>query len=168
MRPSSRPLIGRTLPPSHVPVCPKFVCLACLKRTYQPSASRPFNSTALRYKHDLTRRDQEDEEGEKASLPFRERMRRKIWGTDQPPGQKDPYARKGTPGAAPNVPKKKPRKEPDSSLAAADDYVPAVTWDGLEQVGGASGWWEEAWDKEHPFKGCALLLIYEDGLADDA
>ena len=36
------------------------------------------------------------------------------------------------------------------------DYVPATTWDGLDQIGGAAGWWEAAWDEEHQFQGYAL------------
>ena len=33
------------------------------------------------------------------------------------------------------------------------DYVPATTWEGLDQIGGSTGWWEEAWDAENRFTG---------------
>ena len=32
------------------------------------------------------------------------------------------------------------------------EYVPAVTWEGLERVG-YEGWQKEAWVREHKFKG---------------
>ena len=37
--------------------------------------------------------------------------------------------------------------------AASVDYVPATTWEGLDQIGGSTGWWEEAWDAENRFTG---------------
>ena len=87
-------------------------------------------------------------------LPFSEKLRRKIWGTDTPPGQADPYTKqpKDVKGASAS----EERGTHENSTLVADpqlDYVPASTWDGLEQIGGATGWWEDAWDKEHQFTG---------------
>ena len=95
---------------------------------------------------------------------FTERLRRKMW-KGEPPGLKDPY----------NV------SEPDPTRAAqeaklraeekgivddttednleAGSYVPADTWDGLEQIGGAAGWWEEAWDQVNQFEGLCCVLL---------
>lgn len=40
-----------------------------------------------------------------------------------------------------------------SSPYNLEKYSEAVTWDGLDQIGGAEGWWEKAWDQENQFKG---------------
>ncbi|MCJ1239169.1 hypothetical protein MMC14_007162 [Varicellaria rhodocarpa] len=87
-------------------------------------------------------------------LPFSEKLRRKIWGTDTPPGQADPYTKqpkdvKGALASDERVTLENHTLAADSQL----DYVPASTWDGLEQIGGATGWWEDAWDKQHQFTG---------------
>ena len=47
---------------------------------------------------------------------------------------------------------------PDQA-AKEESYKPATSLDDLEPIGGPSGWWEEAWDKEHQFKGYVLRLI---------
>lgn len=92
------------------------------------------------------------------------KIRRKLWGTDNPPGQENPYG-----GLSKSELKKsKVKKDPVAvaekaagagvlpSDTAASNYVPATTWDGLDQVGGATGWWEDAWDEKHPFRGYGL------------
>ncbi|MCJ1306316.1 hypothetical protein MMC08_009136, partial [Hypocenomyce scalaris] len=84
-----------------------------------------------------------------------------MWGTENPPGAEDPYG-----GPSKLEQRRDNRKKdlvavaegaPDAETVLPDDgasnYVPATTWDGLEHIGGASGWWEEAWDQEHPFYG---------------
>ncbi|MCJ1386501.1 hypothetical protein MMC17_009627 [Xylographa soralifera] len=94
-------------------------------------------------------------------MPYTEKIRRKIWGTQDPPGQADPY---GDASILDQTKKQTPKPEPElmdqvstakdkplSSSAAYADYVPANTWDGLDHIGGATGWWEEAWDEEHQF-----------------
>ena len=47
----------------------------------------------------------------------------------------------------------------ETVAAAGGSYVPAATWDGLERIGGAEGWWEEAWDRENQFEGYAMLVV---------
>ncbi|MCJ1285603.1 hypothetical protein MMC26_004944 [Xylographa opegraphella] len=94
--------------------------------------------------------------------PYTEKIRRKIWGTQDPPGQADPYGdasvldqtKKQTLESEPEqAVEERPTTgdEPLSTSAANEDYVPATTWDGLDHIGGATGWWEEAWDEEHQF-----------------
>jgi hypothetical protein len=135
-----------------------------------------------------------------SGLPFTERLRRKMWGTDNPPGMKDPYGgpsyfeqrrqevqaeheKGGDSEAAPITPERetpesalvsykpvalghgatssarnwtaasravsRPGLRPLRKLVSQDpekedfEYVPAETWDGLEQVG-LSGHWSEA------------------------
>ena len=93
-----------------------------------------------------------------------------MWGTENPPGAEDPYG-----GPSKLEQRRDNRKKdlvavaegaPDAETVLPDDgasnYVPATTWDGLEHIGGASGWWEEAWDQEHPFYGygwCQRLQV---------
>ena len=100
-----------------------------------------------------------------------ENFRKKLFKPGTPLGQKDPYARL--------TPEQKLQEEQEAlALAEAEQkkeslpdlpdqtqpqdanaagYVPATTWDGLDQIGGATGWWEEAWDKENQFKGSVAL-----------
>jgi hypothetical protein len=79
--------------------------------------------------------------------PKSERLRRTIWGTDQPPGFKDPYtgpsaeeraAAREIEESAPNEKAVEERKTKDSKTPAPildPSYEPAKTWDGLEEVG---------------------------------
>lgn len=94
------------------------------------------------------------------NTPFTERVRRRIWGTENPPGLKDPY---GGEGAIERALKKRGLLKGDEALeisrdtaasrdveaAAAEDqaaaeavneYVPATTWEGLERVGHEGRW----------------------------
>jgi len=87
-----------------------------------------------------------------------------MWGTDQPPGAKDPYTREpkqgksersqnlleeGTTADLDDVRTYEARalkEEKELFQAAVEDapnhegYVPAQTWDGLETVGGEKEW----------------------------
>jgi protein kinase C substrate 80K-H len=134
-----------------------------------------------------------------SGLPFTERLRRAIWGTDNPPGMEDPYGgpsfwerrqqaraeKRGDSAAAVPLEERttgsaltsykpgSPEPEETSSTRSRHDearrlkaalrqesrppgrsvsqdpenedfeYVPAETWDGLEEVG-LSGHWSEA------------------------
>ena len=131
-----------------------FVCLHCRHRSAL-AAQKGALSTSIpipTQRHASSTSD---------NIPFSEKIRRKIWGTDNPPGQEDPYGglsiaeqrramdkNKKDPGVLAEAGPEAGVVPPD---AAASNYVPATTWDGLEQIGGATGWWEEAWDNEHPF-----------------
>ncbi|KAL2807870.1 glucosidase II beta subunit-like protein-domain-containing protein [Aspergillus granulosus] len=82
------------------------------------------------------------------STPITERVRRKLWGTDNPPGLKDPYGGEGV------FEKKfkKGRSAPQESEPAATtevveevvsedpSYEPATTWEGLQRVGHLGVW----------------------------
>jgi hypothetical protein len=86
-----------------------------------------------------------------SSSPYLEKMRKKIWGTDQPPGQEDPYE---GPGVIEQYSRKKSENieiEKDSQehkqlpirslpptlahVAELGTYEPATTWDGLDVIG---------------------------------
>lgn len=78
MRASSRSalVVARHRPSSRLL---PFVCTHC-----QPSTSSPPNYSS-------SRAASSNNKPSKDNLPFSERVRRRIWGTDNPPGQKDPY-----------------------------------------------------------------------------
>ena len=134
-----------------------FVCLQCRHRSAS-AAQKGALSTSIptptqRHASSTSRSDS-----------LTERLRRKLWGTDNPPGHEDPYGglstfeqrqRKGKKDTV-AVAEEAPQKGVALPDAAASNYVPATTWDGLDHIGGATGWWEEAWDQEHPFNGYVL------------
>ncbi|KAI9816372.1 MAG: hypothetical protein M1826_001839 [Phylliscum demangeonii] len=79
-------------------------------------------------------------------LPWTERLRRKIWGTDGPPGQPDPDVRLEPEEVerleqAQEARQKRRRKQAVAALPGprpvpgADGYQPATTWHGLGRVG---------------------------------
>ncbi|RAL15648.1 mitochondrial 54S ribosomal mL50 protein [Aspergillus homomorphus CBS 101889] len=83
-----------------------------------------------------------------------EKVRRKIWGTDNPPGLKDPYGGEGalerrfknkgaqvieeaeTPEASQAI----DAAASEDAVPASADYEPATTWDGLDRVGHLGRW----------------------------
>lgn len=95
------------------------------------------------------------------SLPVSERIRRKIWGTDTPPGQDDPYVKLDPAERARQEQRREQRREQEekekvaqtaqtAQVEASDDnYEPAVTWDGLETVGDIE---EEERNRKYNFK----------------
>ena len=140
-----------------------FVCSRCRNnKLLRPGSSQPslFQWTQHRAKST-------DEK-----LPFGEKLRRKIWATDKPPGQKNPYEKLTPEQRAKEIEEReaeaeRERLEEDTTMRQVDaapppitdGYTPAATWDGLDQIGGAEGWWEEAWDKENQFMGYELLYL---------
>lgn len=76
-----------------------------------------------------------------------EKWRKKIWGTDKPPGAADPY---GGPSAAEKYKAEKegkPVAAAEEAVTPAEEewdmstYEPADSWVGLEEVGGKGIWW---------------------------
>lgn len=89
--------------------------------------------------------------------PLTEKVRRKLWGTDNPPGLKDPYGGKGIleqkfgrasaveEGAEEEQAKSQldvPAEEAQTGEVEGQDgeYVPAVSWEGIEKVGHLGRW----------------------------
>lgn len=115
-----------------------YVCFQCRQKAFHSSQRAPL-LPLLTY---LQKRNSSSLNDESA---FTRNLRKKIWGKNDPGPQKP---------------------EPEAELAAFDEiddtnvqlddtgeYIPATTWDGLEAIGGAEGWWEAAWDQEHRFEG---------------
>ncbi|KAH2194374.1 hypothetical protein EMGR_005980 [Emarellia grisea] len=84
------------------------------------------------------------------ATPLTERVRRKIWGTDNPPGLKDPY---GGEGVLERKWKKQPEQqeeepsrgstealETQSEDVISNTYEPATTWESLPRVGHLGKW----------------------------
>jgi hypothetical protein len=113
-----------------------YLCSACRHRAFNTSSPLPAG----------------------AKVPFTEKVRQRIWGTENPPGLKDPYGNESIfdqANKASGTPKRRSRaKKVDDA-----DYVPAETWDGLEFVGGFGGWWKKHWDPHFVFTGFAKRKV---------
>lgn len=113
-----------------------YLCRACKQRS-----TSSFSTSALR-----AARPSE-------ASSFTEKIRRKIWGSDNPPGQADPY---GDASVLDQTKKRTNEVETGERRAATapdlGDYEPSDTWEGLERVGGYGNWWRDNWDPEHQFK----------------
>ena len=138
-----------------------FVCRQCRYQAAQHPQTRALSSNAVR--------GQKKGWGSRLSETFRKR----IWGTDTPPRQKDPSReegkalRRGTQAqrddgerAASEEERMQGRGKSKPQQIDESNYVPATNWDGLMAIGGPTGWWEEAWDEEHQFEGWDCLLSY--------
>lgn len=112
--------------------------------------------------------------------PFTEKIRSRIWGTEDPPGQEDPYGDKSVFDKTKQRQKEEELKEArelaelereqreqeleeeraqKGKLRVAYDlstYTAADTWDGsgdgsLQWVGEEEHWWEGGWENEHQY-----------------
>lgn len=163
MRPSIRIAVAAVRASSQSTSRSGFVCLQCRQRAsvaaQQGKPSIPTSYTSQRH----------------ASSMFNtEKYRKKIWGTSDPPGQKDPYEREDSIDSSKALNEKEAELPPASEVVreSSDDeltreqkledegYVAATTWDGLERIGGKTGWWEEAWDQQHQFTGSVLRISF--------
>ncbi|KAH0536194.1 hypothetical protein FGG08_006902 [Glutinoglossum americanum] len=125
-------------------ISPRF-CSACRSRRLLPlAAATNFSTFSSRPARRQPTTDPEN-------TPFSEKLRRKLWGTDKPPGQIDPYN--------PHDRRTRPVEEEVSVVTGgAEAYSPATTWDGLEHVGGSGGWWEKNWDPVYGFKASMCFI----------
>ncbi|POS84800.1 hypothetical protein EPUL_002557 [Erysiphe pulchra] len=87
--------------------------------------------------------------GTNTTEPFTEKVRKKIWGTDQPPGQANPYEENSY---LQRVDQATTDSGPTESLiqnlsvnGSISQYEPATVWDGLEQVGGSEDLLVKEW-----------------------
>ncbi|KAJ9302248.1 hypothetical protein DTO271G3_1114 [Paecilomyces variotii] len=142
MRPSVRLLNPLEVPSLQVSKS-LYVCSTC-RQEFRPQVFSA--SVAHRFRRHASSND----------TPFTEKVRRKIWGTDNPPGLKDPYGgegvieramRKRRQGAEEEVvaaeqqqPDLRELEQIEQEIAPPDDYRPASTWDSLERVGHLGRW----------------------------
>lgn len=135
-----------------------YVCLACRSQLHSTTQRASFSSTAYRAKRDPSN-----------NVPFTEKIRRRIWGTDSPPGAADPYGdlskfdrtKKGEQGVIEleEGVKKRTKKNKPAIKRDRSDYVPATSWEGLELVGVSGGRGKRTLDEEYQFRGYALRLV---------
>merc|ERR1712098_132677 len=115
-----------------------YLCSACKHH------ASPFSTSALRA-------------ASNGKVPLTEKLRRKIWGTDNPPGLEDPYGDRSVFDQSKKKERRLEKEERDAARLEAQSaaeienytgssrYEPASTWDGLERV----GWTEDRWDPEN-------------------
>lgn len=135
----NRPIgLLRRQPSARIPS--KYLCLACKHQT------TPLSTSSLRAAPSSDK------------TPFTEKVRQRIWGTDQPPGLDDPYGD----GSVFDKTKKGPRKQKAKAREQEPVVAPlkveetatdetrhypkkkqAITWDDLEWVGGGPVWHPE-------------------------
>lgn len=135
-----------------------WICLRCRKQALASILHSPapasISPSYRRYSSSTNNPKPKDDPNS-----FTEKLRRMIWKQD-PPGPADPYARQSITHQTKSLIKK---SAVDSNVSQASsvqsEYIPASSWDGLEQIGGATGWWEEAWDRDHQFEGYILTLF---------
>lgn len=78
-----------------------------------------------------------------SSEPITERVRRRLWGTDSPPGLKDPYGGQGVlerRWGGKKQPEEVEEADHDVDIAPPEDYIEAKTWDGLQRIGHLGKW----------------------------
>ncbi|KAH8432595.1 mitochondrial 54S ribosomal mL50 protein [Aspergillus melleus] len=113
----------------------RYVCSVCRHEALpRPLVARQFLRNASSY-----------------NTPLTERVRRKLWGTDNPPGLKDPYGGEGVlerkfkksqpEGQNDSVAETNPQaSEAVEDAAAGDAYEPATTWEGIPHIGHLGEW----------------------------
>lgn len=155
-------ITGRALP--YTPPPSAYICLKC-RRLASDTATKastvlPVSSSARHYA---------------SSSSLIERVRKRIWGTDNPPGPENPY---GPPGAFEQKRLENELRDSEKGTAATDslsrrqtagnvreedlqdlpEESEATTWEGMPVVGGPD-WGQEEWDEEHPYEGLDYTTI---------
>ena len=120
---------------------PASVCNACQLR------AAPFTTAARRA-------------AAKEKKPYSEKIRQKIWGTENAPGREDPYAYDSpmrsieeTEQAVEPTEEETPAK-PQAPVVDMSGYQPATTWEGLEVIGSEE--WLEQKVTPRGFKGSVI------------
>lgn len=117
-----------------------YICSSCKLQSLRETRRSLTSPTYVRYASGGT-------------TPFTEKIRRKIWGTDKPPGLADPYGGESRLEKRLRERREALSEEVEEEAYTAEEgdvvnttlpegYKPAETWDGLEHVG-SSGHWSE-------------------------
>ncbi|KAL8717316.1 MAG: hypothetical protein Q9225_005433 [Loekoesia sp. 1 TL-2023] len=82
-------------------------------------------------------------------------MNKRIWKQGEEPSTTDQSSEKPPGDGKPRTELQRQSQDGGDSMPTVDDvdYTPAVSGEGLEMIGGLTGWWEEAWDEQHQFQG---------------
>lgn len=130
-----------------------YVCSSCRLRTLHDPRPNSLPTQSVRY-------------ATGGSTPFTEKIRRKIWGTDNPPGAEDPYGGEGQLFKRQRAEQREREREVEEAAEAAEmadaleeeqanaspygrsvirtivpeDFEPATNWEGLEHLGSLGLW----------------------------
>ena len=138
-----------------------YVCLQCRLRA---STAIPTINPSISLTHSSRRH-----------ASYTDKLRKKIWGTETPPGQKDPYVKesvsdkerrereqeneeeKGLPSESEDKPESTPEGEEGEAAeegegGQSEDDREFGTIEGLETVGGR-GWGQAEWEAKNSFQG---------------
>ena len=123
-----------------------FICMQCRIRA-TTAVRRPNPPISLSY---LSRRH--------AASSFTDRLRRKLFRSEVPPGAEDPYGKEG------NFERMRREREQEGKELESEEemidpsgYVRATTIEGLEFIGGPD-WGLAEWEAQKPFQG--LVYVY--------
>ncbi|KAJ5612837.1 hypothetical protein N7510_006031 [Penicillium lagena] len=114
-----------------------YVCSTC-RQEVSPRGLAPLTRPFRRYASDNS---------------FTERARKKIWGTENPPGSKDPYGGEGQIAKAQTdleqgeTKLEVPEEVEEKDLLPSDEYEQADTWQGLKRLGYLE---KNAWRQQSP------------------
>lgn len=108
-----------------------------------------YHYLSFKYKSSAARFSSLTPRGTNSSEPFTEKVRKKIWGTDKPPGQSNPYEENSYLQRADQATTdSRPTESLTQNLSVNESishYEPATVWDGLEQVGGSEDLLVKEW-----------------------
>ncbi|KAL9023094.1 MAG: hypothetical protein Q9180_008395 [Flavoplaca navasiana] len=125
----------------------QYVCLHCRHRASirQTTISPALSSTLFNRRSYAT----EPSIPDKFQAYFNKTIGKRLFKDGKIPGTVDETDQPDDkPASPPGV--EKTTTEP---LDDDPDYKPATSGEGLEAVGGPTGWWEKTWDEEHQFQG---------------
>ncbi|KAL8690652.1 MAG: hypothetical protein Q9218_003946 [Villophora microphyllina] len=161
-QPSSVPLAFSNLAFSSANLSSRYVCLRCRHRA---SLRRQALLPILGQTPSLTR-TYADKPGtiDRFQEGVTEFLKKRMFKEDPTPPP--PTESKPPPGQQPgdsDVDQRLPA--PTRPLDNDPDYKPATSGEGLEMIGGLTGWWEKAWDEQYQFKGFMPSTPVHDGAA---
>ncbi|OJJ42971.1 hypothetical protein ASPZODRAFT_75413 [Penicilliopsis zonata CBS 506.65] len=128
-----------------------YLCSTCRQQVSRPARSVVTLAQPFGRRHASS----DSSSSSSATTPLTEKVRRKIWGTDNPPGLKDPYGGDGAISRAlggstneNNLAESTGQQEletvtgedPLAAAASSSGYVPAMTWEGLPTIGHLGRW----------------------------
>lgn len=141
----------------------RYVCLQCrhLASSQQFPSIRQFHypaSTPSFHRSYATESGIADKVG--WHKKFTDSMNKRMWKQGEEPATTDQSSEKPLGDGKPRTELQGRPQDGGDSMPMADDvdYIPAVSGEGLEMVGGPSGWWEEAWDEQHQFQGYYIFF----------